>query len=104
MTSAQGRWWDALTQAIQGTVAPFNPREAPFSRFPVLPSLVMGGTDSKHLARLSDGGCFRFLPMQLNRTAGDIEMVHGLNERISVTGLQTAVQFYVRLSELLAAV
>ena len=60
----------------------------------VAPSLVLGGTDSQHYARISQNA-FRFLPVRFGK--GDFERVHGRDERISVDGIRAAVDFYVRL-------
>lgn len=61
---------------------------------PVIPYLVMGGTDAKywgpHSARV-----YRFLPIPLGE--GDRARVHGVNERVSATDFATAVTFFMRL-------
>lgn len=61
---------------------------------PVIPYLVMGGTDAKywgpHSARV-----YRFLPIPLGE--GDRARVHGVNERVSSTDFATAVTFFMRL-------
>lgn len=61
---------------------------------PVIPYLVMGGTDAKfwgpHSARV-----YRFLPIPLGE--GDRARVHGVNERVSSRDFATAVTFFMRL-------
>jgi carboxypeptidase PM20D1 len=61
---------------------------------PVIPYLVMGGTDAKfwgpHSARV-----YRFLPIPLGD--GDRARVHGVNERVAVRDFATAVGFFMRL-------
>lgn len=98
-----GRWWDVLTQAIQETFSEElqDGQPAALSAIPVLPTLLTGGTDSKHLGPLSVNGVYRFLPMAMNRTAGDLGMVHGINERVGTDAVLRAVKYYVRLCQLL---
>lgn len=67
---------------------------APGEALPVIPYLVMGGTDAKywgpHSARV-----FRFLAIPLGN--GDRERVHGVNERVSIADYVTSVTFFTRL-------
>ena len=58
------------------------------------PSIVLGGTDSRHFAGLSRD-VYRFMPIRLR--GEDISMIHGLNERISTEGYLSMVQFYIQL-------
>ena len=60
----------------------------------VAPALVVGGTDTKHYAKVSENG-FRFLPVRF--ATGDLERVHGRDERISVENVRAAVAFYTAL-------
>jgi len=60
----------------------------------VAPYLVIGGTDAKHFARASSN-VFRFLPAPVGD--GDLQRMHGLDERLPVTALFTSVRFYHRL-------
>ena len=76
----------ALASAITGML----PNEHP----PVIPYLVMGGTDAKYWGAHSNR-VFRFLPIPLGE--GDRERVHGVNERVSVADLATSVGFFARL-------
>jgi carboxypeptidase PM20D1 len=67
---------------------------APGERIPVLPYLVMGGTDAKHWSAHTNLA-FRFLPVPLGE--GDLARVHGVNERVAITDYTTSVQFFARL-------
>lgn len=67
---------------------------APGEQVPVLPYLVMGGTDAKFWAKHSDR-VYRFLAVPLGDN--DRVRVHGVNERITVDGYASAVTFYARL-------
>jgi carboxypeptidase PM20D1 len=67
---------------------------APGERLPVLPYLVMGGTDAKYWGPHSDK-VFRFLAVPLGE--GDEARIHGVNERLAVKDFGTAVGFYTRL-------
>jgi carboxypeptidase PM20D1 len=63
----------------------------PGERLPVLPYLVMGGTDAKYWNEHSDK-VFRFLAVPLAK--GDEARVHGVNERIRVEDYAAAVGFF----------
>lgn len=75
-----------LAQTIQAMI----PGETP----PVIPYLVMGGTDAKYWGAHSDR-VFRFLPIPLGD--GDRERVHGVDERVALADYATAVGFFARL-------
>ena len=75
-----------LVRTIQGMV--------PGERPPVIPYLVMGGTDAKYWGPYSDR-VYRFLPIPLGE--GDRARVHGLNERVGVADFAASVGFFVRL-------
>jgi carboxypeptidase PM20D1 len=81
---AEGPAWDLL----QGAIA---------ARFPdavVAPYLVLGGTDSRHFASLSEN-VYRFLPFRM--TAEGRTRMHGTDERLAVEDLGNAVGFYREL-------
>jgi carboxypeptidase PM20D1 len=61
---------------------------------PVSPGLVTAGTDSRALQDVA-ADVYRFQPMDLS--LGDIEMIHGTNEHLSLKNLEQCVQFYARL-------
>lgn len=75
---------------IASTIREMAPGEA----LPVLPYLVMGGTDAKYWGPHSDR-IFRFLAIPLRE--GDVARVHGVDERIAVSDYGTAVGFFARL-------
>lgn len=75
---------------IESTIRVMVPGEQP----PVIPYLVMGGTDAKYWGPYSNRA-FRFLPIPLGD--GDRERVHGTNERVAVKDYATAVGFFARL-------
>ena len=60
----------------------------------VVPSLVLGATDSRHYAVLGTD-TYRFAPFRFG--PADLARVHGSDERVSVAGLGEAVRFYARL-------
>ncbi len=60
----------------------------------VAPSMVLGGTDSRHFARVAQD-TYRFLPYYIR--PDDIPRLHGSNERLPVSDFADAVRFYVRL-------
>jgi carboxypeptidase PM20D1 len=63
---------------------------------PVAPGLVLAGTDSRHYAEVAEN-VYRYQPILL--TAEDLEMPHGLNERLSVANLERMIRFYIGLME-----
>jgi len=60
----------------------------------VTPWLVIGTTDSKYYAKMSDN-VYRFIPTQT--TYQDMGGYHGSNERISIESYTQTVKFYVQL-------
>jgi carboxypeptidase PM20D1 len=60
----------------------------------VAPGLVVGATDSRHYAGLSDA-VYRFSPVRIGRA--DTVRIHGADERIAVKDYTEAVRFYARL-------
>jgi carboxypeptidase PM20D1 len=66
----------------------------PGEQIPVLPYLVMGGTDAKYWGAHTDR-IFRFLAVPLGE--GDLARVHGVNERVAVADYATSVGFFARL-------
>lgn len=78
--------WKLIASTIRGM--------APGEALPVLPYLVMGGTDAKYWGPHSDK-VFRFLAIPLAN--GDVARIHGVNERVAVTDYATAVGFFARL-------
>ncbi|GLI59011.1 hypothetical protein VaNZ11_000835 [Volvox africanus] len=68
----------------------------------VVPFLLMGATDSKHYAALSHGGVMRFVPYAMNKTGGDLGLIHATNERVRNTSFSQGVCTYLRMMQLLA--
>ena len=62
----------------------------------VAPMLSIGGTDSRHYARVVDNA-YRFAPIYLENA--DLKMIHGIDERISVDNYRDLIRFYARLME-----
>lgn len=62
---------------------------------PVIPFVLVGGTDSKHFLPIA-GQAIRFSPIFIGEKQGG---VHGVNEYITVDSLRTAAQFYEVLFE-----
>jgi carboxypeptidase PM20D1 len=58
------------------------------------PYVVLGATDARHYANLSDQ-VLRFTP--LVTTQDDLSRMHGINERVHVGSLARMVQFYMQL-------
>lgn len=69
-------------------------RMTPGEQLPVLPYLVVGGTDAKYWGDHS-ANVYRFLPVPLGD--GDFQRVHGLNERVRVADYASAVGFFANL-------
>ena len=66
------------------------------STFPdaiVVPSLVLGATDSRHFIAISDNQ-FRFLPARLR--PDDLSRYHGINERVGNENYAEFIRFYMR--------
>jgi carboxypeptidase PM20D1 len=77
----------ALVAALSGAILPDAP---------VAPGLVLAGTDSRHYAGVAEN-VYRFQPILL--TSEDLEMPHGLNERLSVANFERMIRFYIGLME-----
>lgn len=58
------------------------------------PYLVVGGTDSKHMAPVSDD-VYRFTAISL--ATSETKMIHGTNEHMTVKNLESLIAFYTRL-------
>jgi carboxypeptidase PM20D1 len=63
-------------------------------RLPVAPGLVNATTDSRHFATLADD-VYRFQPLLVS--LGEIEMIHGTNERMTLENLRRMTEFYARV-------
>jgi acetylornithine deacetylase/succinyl-diaminopimelate desuccinylase-like protein len=80
-----GRHFRLLASAIQGVYA-FGGRPVA-----VVPGILSGATDSAFYAHLSRHGVLRHIPVVSNRTAGDIQRIHGTNERVAVEDLRRCI-------------
>ncbi len=60
----------------------------------VVPSLVLGGTDSKHYQKVADN-IYRFAPIRCN--SKDLDRIHGVNERIGIDNFKDCIRFYHQL-------
>ncbi len=58
------------------------------------PYLVVAGTDSKHMAGVADD-VYRFQAISL--ATGDVKMIHGTNEHMTLANLDSLIRFYARL-------
>jgi carboxypeptidase PM20D1 len=58
----------------------------------VAPYLVLGGTDARHYAPVTENA-FRFTPILMDNE--DIKSVHGVNERLSIENCSRMVGFYI---------
>ena len=65
-----------------------------------MPFLLTGGTDSKHYVGLCGGQTLRFMPVAMNRTAGDLKRIHGMDERVAEDAFLDAIRFYTRFFQL----
>lgn len=65
-----------------------------FNNTLVTPSLMVGGTDTKHYSKISTN-LFRFLPAIFD--SEDLKRLHGVNEKISVEGFKNCIRFYRQL-------
>lgn len=58
------------------------------------PYLVVGGTDSRNFASISDD-VYRYMPAQFSTK--DTAMIHGTNEHMSLPNLERMIRFYAEL-------
>lgn len=66
----------------------------------VVPHLMTGASDSRHYLNLTANGVYRFFPLSMNMTAGDVKRVHGIDERIKVDDFLLAIKVYIRMMQL----
>jgi len=78
----------AAYELLAGTVARVFPEAV------VAPSLVLGGTDARHFSGLTPN-VYRFAPFRLG--PGDIERVHGTDERLALEDYGRMIRFYREL-------
>ena len=65
-----------------------------YSGVVITPGLVLGATDSRHYADVSTS-IYRFSPIWVG--PGDLERVHGTDERVSIEDHERSVSFYIQL-------
>jgi carboxypeptidase PM20D1 len=75
-------------EALRATLGELHPGIS------VTPALVVGGTDSKHYARIA-GDAYRFNPIRFE--GEDMRRVHGIDERIAVDVYAKVPTFYEAL-------
>jgi carboxypeptidase PM20D1 len=63
---------------------------------PAAPGLVLAGTDSRHYAAVAEN-VYRFQPLLF--TMEDLELLHGVNERLSLENFERMIRFYITLIE-----
>lgn len=81
LSPARGPAWDALCTAIA----------VHFPDTVIVPSLLAGGTDARHMESLC-ANVYRFSPFIL--TQDDLLRIHGIDERLSIQNLNRAVSFF----------
>jgi carboxypeptidase PM20D1 len=77
-------------ELLAGTVARVFPEAV------VAPSLVLGGTDARHFTGLTPN-VYRFAPLRIG--PGDLERVHGTDERLALEDYGRMIRFYRELIE-----
>ena len=80
-----GRLFPELWKAVNDSVLLIEPRAV------IAPFLVVGATDSRRFAHLTDA-IVRFMPTTL--TAQDVARLHGVDERISMENYGRMIAFY----------
>jgi carboxypeptidase PM20D1 len=101
ITPAKGPNYDLIVRAIMETFTP-DLKVKPKQKLLVAPMLIVGGTDALWYEDISAGKAFRFNPVKVESSKGDIDRIHGVDERISVDGYLDAVRFYMRFIKLAA--
>ena len=71
-----------------------------FGAVPIVPSLTVAGTDSKHYDRIADN-TYRFNPYFI--TSDDLKRIHGTDERMGIGNLAVSVRFYQDLIKRIAS-
>ena len=85
-TTADGHLWDAMSAALSA--------EDPEAT--VVPYCLSAGTDAKHFSKLGIR-CFGFSPLRLPPDLDFAGMFHGIDERVTLDGLQFGVRVLDRL-------
>ena len=66
----------------------------------VSPYLILGSTDARHYGKLTPN-CFRFAPMRIDE--GELNRMHGVDERLSFENCARMVQFYIAFLQAFAS-
>ncbi len=67
---------------------------------PVAPGLVLAGTDARHYAGMAEN-VYRYQPILLSPE--DLDMPHGVNERMTLDNFERMIRFYIGIMETGAA-
>ena len=105
ITPAQGRSWDFLVQAIQETTRRSDDEDQHHTkahRCSVVPFMLVGRTDSNWFSKIAPNRVFRFSPIRLSRSAGDLAGIHGIDERIRIEDWFDVIRFFLRFIRLMA--
>lgn len=94
LAPSHGPHFSLVTRAIQESTS--------LDQVVVVPFLTPGVTDSRWYADLAGGRVYRFAPLYVNASAGDMGCLHGPDERIARSHLADGVRFYARLVRLAA--
>ncbi len=70
--------------------------KAVFPETLVAPGIMLGGSDSHHYAAITEN-TFGFMPLQMGK--GDLERIHGRNERLNLEDFKRMIAFYILLIE-----
>jgi len=92
-----GAGWEASPVSSTGTPAfarLYRAIHQVFGDVAVTPYLMLGASDARHYTPMCSN-VFRFSPVALDEQ--EINRIHGLNERISVSGLGQMVQFFCQM-------
>ena len=66
----------------------------PAASLPIAPYLVVAGTDSRSMTPVADD-VYRFQAIGL--ASGEIKMIHGTNEHMTLANLEGLIRYYARL-------
>lgn len=86
--SAISRWDSSAAMFVRGIISEVFPDAAP------CPNMMLGGSDARYYSGTSEN-ILRFVPVRL--TSKEKSCMHGINERIPLSALETGVEFYQKL-------
>ena len=115
VTPASGPNWDLIKRAITESLSPkggdhIDARRGTKSKestnkvesLHVIPILCTGGTDASWYENIAGGRIFRFNPLRYSNAGKELDLMHGVDERLSVEDYIDAIRFYIRFLELSA--